>query len=393
MSTPGSGRRKPAVCYIEIRTRMKRKVIAVQSSAGRYAVVCGAGILRRAAQEISALGKFSSVHVVSSPKVWRSVGKTVQRGFAFKNSRPLHLFNDSEAAKNLRTVESLARSLSRAGADRKSLIVAVGGGVVGDVAGFVAATYLRGVALIQVPTTLIAQVDSALGGKTGVNLPQGKNLVGAFYPARRVLADFDVLHTLPERQFRGGLAEVIKYGIVADSKLFAFLENNFEAVLRRERKALEYIIPRSVEIKAGVVSRDERESGLREILNFGHTFGHALESVTRYRRYQHGEAVAWGMMAAALLGHEAGLTPAEDVSRIVSLVRRLGPLPPWPGIPAKSFLNAMRSDKKTRGGKLRFVLTPRIGKAESYDDISLDIVERVLHFTPELATCSGKRNA
>ena len=144
MSTPGSGRRKPAVCYIEIRTRMKRKVIAVQSSAGRYAVVCGAGILRRAAQEISALGKFSSVHVVSSPKVWRSVGKTVQRGFAFKNSRPLHLFDDSEAAKNLGTVESLARSLSRAGADRESLIVAVGGGVVGDVAGFVAATYLRG---------------------------------------------------------------------------------------------------------------------------------------------------------------------------------------------------------------------------------------------------------
>jgi 3-dehydroquinate synthase len=304
----------------------------------------------------------------------------------------VHLFNDAESAKNLRTVESLTTSLSRAGADRKSLIVAVGGGVVGDVTGFVAATYLRGVALVQVPTTLVAQVDSALGGKTGVNLPQGKNLVGAFYPARRVLADSDVLHTLPERQYRGGLAEVIKYGIIADPKLFAFLEKNFRAVLRRDRKALEHIISRSVEIKAGIVSQDERESGLREVLNFGHTFGHALESVTRYRRYQHGEAVAWGMMAAALLGHEAGFTPADDVSRIVYLVRRLGPLPPWPRIPAKAFINAMRSDKKSRGGKLRFVLTPRIGKARSCDGIPLDLLERVLHFAPQLAHCSGNRH-
>jgi 3-dehydroquinate synthase len=148
-----------------------------------------------------------------------------------------------------------------------------------------------------------------------------------------------------------------------------------------------------VEIKAGIVSRDERESGLREALNFGHTFGHALESVTRYRRYQHGEAVAWGMMAAALLGHEAGLTPAEDVSRIVSLVRRLGPLPPWPRIPVKALINAMRSDKKTRGGKLRFVLTPRIGTARSCGGIPLDLLERVLHFAPQLATCSGNRSA
>jgi 3-dehydroquinate synthase len=317
----------------------------------------------------------------------------MRRGLGLANHRAVHLFNDAEAAKNLRTAESLSRSLSRAGADRKSLIIAVGGGVVGDVAGFVAATFLRGVALVQVPTTLIGQVDSALGGKTGVNLPEGKNLVGAFYPPRRVLADPDVLATLPPRQFRGGLAEVIKYGIIADPKLFAFLEKNFEAVLRRSPSALEYIIPRSVEIKARVVSKDERESGLREILNFGHTFGHALESVTRYRRYQHGEAVAWGMMAAALLGHEAGLTPADDVSRIVSLVRRLGPLPPWPRIPAADFINAMGADKKTRAGRLRFVLTPRIGKARSYDDIPLDLVECVLHFAPRLATCSGNRNA
>jgi 3-dehydroquinate synthase len=372
---------------------MKRKLISVQSSAGEYAVVCGAGILRSAAREISQLGAFSSVHVVSSPRVWRSVGKRVRRGFALSNGLAVHLFDDAEASKNLRTVENLSRSLNRAGGDRRSLIIAVGGGVVGDVTGFVAATYLRGVALVQVPTTLVAQVDSGLGGKTGVNLPEGKNLVGAFYPARRVLADSNVLDSLPERQYRGGLAEVIKYGIIADLKLFAFLERNFARVLRRDRGALEYIIPRCVEIKARVVSQDERESGLREILNFGHTFGHALESMTRYTRYQHGEAVAWGMMAAALLGHEAGITPAEDVSRIVSLVRRLGALPPWPRIPAKAFINAMRSDKKTRGGTLRFVLTPRIGKAKSYGHIPLDLLERVLHFAPQLATCSGNRSA
>lgn len=371
---------------------MKRKLIAVRSSAGKYTVVCGAGILRRAAKDILALGTFSSVHVVSSPKVWRLLGKSIHRGLGLTSHRAVHLFDDAEAAKNLRTVESLSRSLSQAGADRNSLIIAVGGGVVGDVAGFVAATFLRGVALVQVPTTLIAQVDSALGGKTGVNLPEGKNLVGAFYPPRRVLSDSDVLATLPARQFRGGLAEVIKYGIIADPKLFAFLERNFEAVLHRDRAALEYLIPRSVQIKANVVSKDERESGLREILNFGHTFGHALESVTRYRSYQHGEAVAWGMMAAALLGHEAGVTPADDVSRIVSLVRRLGPLRPWPRIPVKAFLDAMGADKKTRAGRLRFVLTPRIGRAQSYDNIPRDLVKRVLRFAPQLASCLGSCN-
>lgn len=298
--------------------------------------------------------------------------------------------NDSEACKNVSTFEKLSRSLIRAGADRKSLLVAVGGGVVGDVAGFVASAYLRGVALVQVPTTLIAQVDSALGGKTGVNLPEGKNLVGAFYPARLVLADSNVLSTLSERQFRGGLAEVIKYGIIADAKLFAFLEKNFDDVLKRDRKALGYLISRSVEIKARIVSRDERESRLREILNFGHTFGHALERITNYRRYQHGEAVAWGMMAAALLGHEVGVTPAEQASRIVALVRRMGPLPAWPNVPPNNLIAAMRSDKKTRGGKLRFVLAPRIGKAASYDHVPVDAVKRVLRFMPRLFTNSGR---
>jgi 3-dehydroquinate synthase len=298
--------------------------------------------------------------------------------------------NDAESAKNLRTVEILSRSLVRSGADRKSLLVAVGGGVVGDVAGFVASTYLRGIALVHVPTTLVAQVDSSIGGKTGVNLLEGKNLVGAFYPPRLVLTDPELLRTLPDREFRGGLAEVIKHAIVADAPMFSMLEKNMEKVLRRDRATLSHLIPRNVEIKARVVSRDERESGLREILNFGHTFAHTLESVTQYRRYQHGEAVAWGMIAAAFLGHELGLTRAGDVSRIVALIRRLGPLPAWPRVPAATLLNAMRSDKKTRSGILRFVLSPRIGEARSYDTVPLHVVERVLHFTPRLIEASGR---
>ena len=378
------------MCYIENVASMKMKRIRVKSAAGPYSILSGAGVIRRAGQEIAVLGRFSSVHVVSSPKVWRAVGKTVQSGLRPSKGSAIHLFDDAESAKNLRSVEQITRSLCRAGADRKSLVIAVGGGVVGDVAGFAAASYLRGVELVHIPTTLVSQVDSSIGGKTGVNLPEGKNLVGSFYPPRLVLTDPELLQTLSEREFRGGLAEVIKHAIIADAKMFAMLEKDMEKVLRRDRQALSFLIPRNAEIKARVVSRDERESGLREILNYGHTFAHALEGVTKYRRYRHGEAVSWGMIAAAFLGHELGLTRADDVSRIVALIRRLGPLPPWPRVPATALLRAMRSDKKTRGGILRFVLSSRIGEARSYDTVPFHTVERVLHFTPRLITASNK---
>ena len=380
------------VCYIENVSPMKTNRILVKSAAGPYSVVAGAGVIRRAAKEIAALGRFSGLHVVSSPKVWRAVGKSIQRGLRLSNGSAVHLFDDAESSKNLRSMELITRSLCRAGADRQSLVVAVGGGVVGDVAGFAAASYLRGVKLAHIPTTLVAQVDSSIGGKTGVNLPEGKNLVGAFFPPKLVLTDPDLLRTLSDREFRGGLGEVIKHAVIADARMFAFLENNLEKLLRRDRQILGFLIPRNVQIKARVVSRDERESGLRETLNYGHTFAHALESVTRYRRYQHGEAVAWGMIAAAFLGHELGLTRAADVSRIVALIRRLGPLPPWPNVPPVALLNAMRSDKKTRAGILRFVLSPRIGEARSYDAVPLHVVERVLHFTPRLIAASEKQS-
>lgn len=366
--------------------RVKPKRIPVKSSSGEYSILCGTAALHNAAKEIRRLGNFSCIHVVSSPKVWRGAGKSVLRALGRNGASRLHLMNDAESAKNLATAEKLHRSLVRAGIDRHSLLIAVGGGVVGDVAGFVASTCLRGIPLVQVPTTLIAQVDSAVGGKTGVNLPEGKNLVGTFYPARLVLVDPAALKSLPDRQFRGGLAEVIKYGVIADRTLFSYLEKNLPAVLRRDPKALAYVIPRSLEIKAEVVSKDERESGLREILNFGHTFAHALETITNYRVYQHGEAVAWGMMSAALLGHEIHLTPADEVSRIVSLVRRTSPLPPWPNVHPKKLIALMHSDKKARAGKLRFVLAPRIGEAKTYDNVPLDTLERVLHFAPHFIT-------
>jgi 3-dehydroquinate synthase len=362
---------------------MKHKPISIKSSAGNYSVVCKTCSFRNAMREISALGRWSSVHLLTSPRVKRALGKELRRAFGGSKKCTVHLMDDAENAKHLSTVELAARSLVRSGADRKSLLVAVGGGVVGDVAGFVAASYLRGIPLVQVPTTLVAQVDSSIGGKTGVNLPEGKNLVGAFYPPRLVLIDPLLLKTLPAREFRGGLAEVIKYGVIADPALFSFLDKNMPLVQQRDSAVLDHIIRRSVEIKARVVSQDERESGLREILNFGHTFAHALETLTRYRHFQHGEAVAWGMMCAALLGHEIGVTPADDVSRIVALIRRMEPLPEWPRISPSAMIHAMRSDKKAHAGRIRFVLSPKIGKAQSYESVPLDAVERVLHFAPQ----------
>lgn len=317
---------------------------------------------------------------MSSERVWRAVSKKL----SLRVGARVHLFDDAESTKTLKTVEAIARKLVRAGVDRKSLLIAVGGGVVGDVVGFVAASYLRGVALVQVPTTVVAQVDSAVGGKTGVNLPEGKNLVGAFYPPKLVVVDPEVLGSLPPREFRGGLAEIIKYGVIADAKLFAFLEKNLERILGRDERPLEHVIRRSIEIKALVVGRDEREAGLREILNYGHTFAHALESVTRYKKFQHGEAVALGIMCAALLGHESVKTPADEVARIISLIRRIGPFPEWPRVPPRDLFAAMRADKKTKFGKVRFVLSSRLGHARTYDGIPEKAAICVLRFGPHL---------
>jgi 3-dehydroquinate synthase len=300
------------------------------------------------------------------------------------------LFDDRETAKRLSTVEEIARKLVRAGADRHSIVVAMGGGVVGDVAGFVAATYLRGIRIIHVPTTLVAQVDSSIGGKTGVNLPEGKNLVGAFYPPKAVIDDPDVLRTLPQREFRSGLYEVIKYGVIADAELFHFLEKRMPSILRRDCTALAWIIPRCAAIKARVVSKDEREGGLRQILNFGHTLGHAIEAETRYRRFFHGEAVGWGMIGATLLALGTGRLAERDASRIIRLVTHVGPLPSLRGMRAAQLRPILAGDKKARGGRILWVLPTRIGKTEWGAEVPWMAVESAFAELPKILAKAQK---
>ncbi len=280
---------------------------------------------------------------------------------------------DGEAYKNLASVESILDRLVASGANRDTTVIALGGGVVGDTAGFAAACYMRGVDFIQVPTSLLAQVDSSVGGKTGVNHVQGKNLIGAFHQPRIVLIDTDTLQTLPERELKAGLAEVIKHGAIADAGFFAWLEDHIEELLACEPAALEHAVTRSCEIKAEVVAEDEREAGRRAILNFGHTFGHAIEQCQGYGEWLHGEAVAAGMVLAA------GLSDIDEGTRrrIGLLIERAG-LPVYPPpVGAARMRAAMGMDKKVEDKKLRFVLLDRLGHAyttKDYDNVRLDAV-------------------
>lgn len=270
-----------------------------------------------------------------------------------------------EANKTVATLAALWEALAEAELDRECTIVALGGGVTGDVAGFAAATYLRGVRLIQVPTTLLAQVDASVGGKTAIDLIAGKNLVGAFHQPEGVLIDIDSLATLPPDQLRSGMAEVVKYGVIADPELLGWLERHLDQVLRRDPSSLEHIIARSCEIKAAVVGSDERESGRRAILNYGHTIGHAIETVAGYGHYTHGAAVSIGMTAAGELSGELLGFPKASHERMVELLVRIGlPIRLEAPLPVEPLLSAMRKDKKARAGRVRFVLARTLGEME-----------------------------
>jgi len=374
-----------------------RKII-VNAPSKHYAVYCGEGALAVLSKGIRALtsrrgGSMTRpVFFLSSPKAWKHVNKSILRSTEFGKSKVI-LFDDSESAKNLSTVERISRDLVRAGADRNAILIAAGGGVVGDVAGFAAASYLRGVRLVHIPTTLVAQVDSAIGGKTGVNLPEGKNLVGAFYQPDFVIADPATLSTLSDRDYRSGVYEIIKYGAIGDAKLFRDLETNLDKLLQRDAATLSNIIPRCIAQKAKVTTLDERESDLRETLNFGHTFAHALESLTRYRIFRHGEAVGWGMIAGTLLGLAVSNLPVEDAARTIRLIRRVGPLPPLPKkISAARLLNEMQSDKKSRGGKPRFVLAEKIARVRIGVEVPPQIVSVVWTELLRLGTTSQLRS-
>ena len=275
---------------------------------------------------------------------------------------------DGEPSKRLATVEALAEKLARLGADRKAVIVALGGGVVGDVAGLVASLYMRGIELVQIPTTVLAQVDASIGGKTGVNLVAGKNLVGSFYHPRVVLIDPTVLKTLPDREFRAGLYEALKCGVIGNVELFLRFEQNRARILKRDPVEMEWLIAQSVRLKAEVVSADEREGGLRRVLNLGHTIGHALEAETGYRRLLHGEAVAWGMLAAANIALRVGRTDSVTAGRIADSVLSLGRLPEV-NVSPKKILGRLQSDKKTQNGVVHFILPREIGKVEVASDV------------------------
>ena len=270
---------------------------------------------------------------------------------------------DGEAYKDWATLNRIFDHLLAAGADRKTVLFALGGGVVGDMTGFAAGCYMRGVPFVQVPTTLLAQVDSSVGGKTAINHPLGKNMIGLFYQPRRVLCDLDTLATLPQREYLSGLAEVIKYGPIADARFFAWLEEHLPDLLRRDDAALTYAIRRSCEIKAAVVGQDEREAGLRAILNFGHTFGHAIETGLGYGEWLHGEAVACGMLMAADLSVDLGMIPAAEAERLEALVRAAGLPARGPALGGERYLALMGHDKKAEGGRIRYVLLKALGQA------------------------------
>jgi len=344
---------------------MIRVDVATPSRA--YAVTIADGAIDIISRILSDLRVPERRFVVSSPLVWRLHGTQLAR--AANIVEPI-LVPDGERFKQLPIVARIYDALVRANADRASAIITLGGGVIGDMAGFAAATYLRGIALVHVPTTLLAQVDSAIGGKVGVNHPLGKNLIGAFYQPHAVVIDPTVLSTLPRREFRAGLYEVIKYGMTSSNALFDRIARERKAIFARSSEAVTPIIAESCRIKASVVSGDERESGPRRVLNFGHTAGHALEAVTKFRRFRHGEAVAYGMLVAADLAKARAALADRDRQALADLIASLGPLPPIADISTTHMLEAVQHDKKMVAGRLHFVLPTAVGATTIVDDVT-----------------------
>ncbi len=344
-----------------------------------YNIVIDAGRLGEIGKNLLKFEFSRKICLVSNPTVFGLHGETVARSIrdaGFELARIL--IPDGEGFKSLSSVEEIYTDMLKARLDRKAVVVALGGGVIGDIAGFAASTYMRGVDFVQVPTTLLAQVDSSVGGKTGVNHPLGKNMIGSFWQPRLVWIDTETLKTLPQREFLSGIAEVIKYGVIWDEEFFRFLEEHSREVLAHDPEALERVIRRSCEIKAEVVSKDERESGLRAILNYGHTIGHALETATGYARYLHGEGVAIGMYAEARLGQQAGLLEAGQTARIRALIELYGLPSSLPeDISFDAVLSAMQLDKKAVAGNLKFVLPERIGAVTIKGGLSAEEIRRV----------------
>lgn len=355
------------------------KKVRVDLGIRSYDIIIEAGLLERAADFLREAGIGGPFMLVSNPLVYRLYGeKTVEALGKLHRCVVYAEVPDGEEYKNLHEAGRLFDIAVDSRLDRGSTVVALGGGVIGDLAGFVAATYQRGVNFVQIPTTLLAQVDSSVGGKVAVNHPRAKNMIGAFYQPRLVIIDPSVLSTLPEKEYLSGLAEVVKYGIILDAEFFAYIEENALRIRQRDIEVLEYIITRSCQIKSRVVSEDEREEGLRAVLNLGHTFGHAIEATAGYGTYSHGEAVAVGTVQAARLACELGLLKNDDFVRIKRIYPLLGMKLNPPLIPTEKLLQAMYHDKKIQRGTLRFVLPVAIGETVLRSDIAEQDVSKIL---------------
>ncbi len=355
--------------------------IRVELGERSYDIVIGNAVLGEIGEALQKFGFSTRIALVSNPTVYGLYGDGVSGSLRRAGFELCEIIlPDGEEQKNLASVEKIYEEMLRARLDRKSAVVALGGGVIGDIAGFAASTYMRGIDFIQIPTTLLAQVDSSVGGKTGVNHPLGKNMIGTFWQPRLVWIDTETLLSLPKRQLLSGLAEVIKYGVIWDSDLFEFLETGRERILGLDRASLMHLIGRSCAIKSEVVSKDERESGLRAILNYGHTIGHAIETVTGYRRFLHGEAVAIGMHVEAGLSGMLGIIGKDEVDRVRRLLESYGlPFDLPEGSDLGGLLSAMQLDKKTVSGELKFILPERIGAVRIRKGISSEEIIRALH--------------
>ncbi|MDD4767937.1 MAG: 3-dehydroquinate synthase [Desulfotomaculaceae bacterium] len=354
--------------------------VGVDLGARSYNIYIGSGILGRLGSWVRESSAGDKALLVSNRKVFALYGETVSNSLAEHGYQAIPAeMGDGEEYKNLATLEKLFDLAFTRGLDRRCPVIALGGGVVGDAAGLAAATYLRGVPFVQVPTTLLAQVDSSVGGKVAVNRPGGKNIVGAFYQPELVAADMLTLQTLPRREIKCGLAELIKYGVICDAGFFSWLEENIDKVLSLDEGALAYAVAVACRSKARVVEADETEQGQRAILNFGHTAGHAVEVLSGYGVFCHGEAVAAGMASAARLAAAMGLLPAAQVRRIVSLLSRAGlPVSLPPSLDSGDMIAAMRQDKKARAGRLTFVLPLAIGSVKLFDDLPEELVREAL---------------
>ncbi len=339
------------------------KVVRVNLGLRSYDIQIGEGVLSSCGELFRDHKVGSRIFLIANTTVWDLYGQPFMECLTKGGFNVVQLLiPDGERFKNIRTVENIYTYLIAQRADRNSTLAALGGGVTGDITGFVAATFLRGIPYIQIPTTLLAQVDSSVGGKTGVNHRLGKNLIGAFYQPNLVCVDTRSLATLPESEFRAGLFEVIKYGLIYDAEFFDYFEENLSKILERDVAVLETVISRCCEIKAEVISIDEREENLRQILNFGHTLGHALEVATEYRTFKHGEAVAYGMLAVTHLSHHEGLVDSAVLDRIRQTILAIGPLPPASEIPFSRLLDSIKLDKKRRDDETVLVLLKEIGQ-------------------------------